>query len=130
MKTGESTPPFSCSDAFLTLAAAEFTPVVEFYQALLGRSPIPHIPNVYAEFQLPGLRLAIFKPKADHEPEFSQPERSGFSLCLEVPDLEEAIAHLAAIGYPPEGAIVTASHGRELYAYDPAENRLILHQSH
>ncbi|MEB3355398.1 MAG: VOC family protein [Synechococcales bacterium] len=130
MKIDKTTPSIHCSDAFLTLAAAEFDPIVAFYQALLGRSPTSHIPNVYAEFQLPGLRLAIFKPKSDHEAEFSQPTRSGFSLCLEVADLEGAIAHLTAIGHPPTGAIVTASHGRELYAYDPAGNRLILHQSH
>ncbi len=26
--------------------------------------------------------------------------------------------------------LITASHGREIYAFDPAGNRLILHQSH
>ncbi|MGL4621884.1 MAG: VOC family protein, partial [Chroococcidiopsis sp.] len=33
------------------------------------------------------------------------------------------------IGCPPLGQIVTASHGREIYAYDPDGNRIILHQA-
>ncbi|MBA2747243.1 MAG: hypothetical protein H0U45_00545 [Tatlockia sp.] len=51
------------------------------------------------------------------------------SLCLEVEDLASAIAYLINIGYPPPGEIVTASHGKEIYACDPDGNRLILHQS-
>jgi len=43
--------------------------------------------------------------------------------------LKEAIAYLTSLGYPPPGEITTASHGREIYAYDPMNNRLILHQS-
>jgi hypothetical protein len=41
----------------------------------------------------------------------------------EVPGVE-----FKALGYPPPGEIITASHGREIYTYDPAGNRLILHQ--
>ncbi|MBD0267928.1 MAG: VOC family protein, partial [Cyanobacteria bacterium Co-bin8] len=48
----------------------------------------------------------------------------------EVVDLEGAIAHLTTLGYPPPGPVMIASHGREIYAYDPDGNRLILHQSH
>ncbi len=51
------------------------------------------------------------------------------SLCLEVSNLEDAIAHLKTLGYPPPGNISIASHGREIYAYDPDGNRLILHQN-
>ncbi len=51
------------------------------------------------------------------------------SLCLKVPDLEVAIAHLTRLGYPPPGEILTASHGREIYAYDPDGNWLVLHQA-
>jgi hypothetical protein len=40
-----------------------------------------------------------------------------------------AIATLTHLGYPPPGEIIEASHGREIYAYDPAKNRLILHQA-
>ena len=44
------------------------------------------------------------------------------------PNLEQAIACLTNLGYTPPGEIIEASHGREIYAYDPAGNRLILHQ--
>ena len=54
---------------------------------------------------------------------------SRMSLCLEVTDLPMAIAHLTDMGYPPPGEIIAASHGTEIYAYDPDNNRLILHQS-
>ncbi len=118
-----------CRAAFVTLAAADIAALVNFYAHLLGQSPQPYIANVYAEFYLPGLRLGIFQPKEKNLPEFASPGKSGMSLCLEVNDLEEAIAHLDALGFPPPGEILTASHGREIYAFDPAGNRLILHQS-
>ncbi len=118
-----------CSTAFVTLASVDIDNLVLFYTLLLMQEPKPYIPNVYAEFQLPGLRLAIFKPKETNQSEFENAVKSGMSLCLEVNDLEDAIAHLTALGYPPPGNILMASHGREIYAYDPAGNRLILHQS-
>ena len=112
------------TEAFVALASANFESLVQFYRQLLDQAPTPYRPNVYAEFRLPGLKLGIFRPKV------SPPtSASGFSLCLEVADLETAIAHLTAIGSPPPGEILTASHGREIYAYDPDGNRLILHQS-
>ena len=120
---------FQYTDAFVTLAAAEAETVVRFYSQLLAQEPKPYIPNVYAEFRLTGLRLGIFQPKSNHLQEFENSSQSGMSLCLEVDDLEDAIAHLTSIGYPPPGEITTASHGREIYAYDPVGNRLILHQS-
>ncbi|MHC5860203.1 VOC family protein [Nostoc sp.] len=55
--------------------------------------------------------------------------KSKISLCLEVSNLEDAIAHLTSLGYPPPGEISIASHGKEIYAYDPDGNRLILHQA-
>lgn len=115
--------------AFVTIAAADMASLVHFYASLLGQSPQPYIANVYAEFQLAGLRLGIFQPKEKNLPEFSSQGQSSMSLCLEVNDLEQAIAHLYALGFPPPGEILTASHGREIYAFDPAGNRLILHQS-
>ncbi|NJO93776.1 MAG: hypothetical protein HC820_04390, partial [Hydrococcus sp. RM1_1_31] len=48
---------------------------------------------------------------------------------LEVENLETAIAHLTEMGYSPPGEIAIASHGREIYVYDPAGNRIILHES-
>ena len=120
---------FQYTAAFATLAATDIDTLVGFYAQLLAQEPKLYIPDVYAEFQLSGLRLGIFKPKENHRVEFENSAQSGMSLCLEVDDLEKAIAHLTSIGYPPPGEITTASHGREIYAYDPANNRLILHQS-
>lgn len=120
---------FQYTAAFATLAATDIDTLVRFYAQLLAQEPKLYIPDVYAEFQLSGLRLGIFKPKENHRVEFENSAQSGMSLCLEVDDLEKAIAHLTSVGYPPPGEITTASHGREIYAYDPANNRLILHQS-
>jgi predicted enzyme related to lactoylglutathione lyase len=121
--------PFHYTDAFVTLATADAETLVQFYAQLLEQEPKSYIPKVYAEFQLSGLRLGIFNPKENHRAEFEHSAQSSMSLCLEVNDLEEAIAHLTRLGYPPPGEITTASHGREIYAYDPDRNRLILHQS-
>ena len=139
--------PLHQTDALLTIAAAEFDRFVEFYRCLLSQEPSKWIPNSYAEFQLPGLRLGIFRPKiqnsfqvsgsvstiaAPSKRDPSQPMHlpiQGMSLCLEVVDLKVAIAHLTALGYPPPGDIITASHGREIYAFDPGGNWLILHES-
>jgi predicted enzyme related to lactoylglutathione lyase len=115
--------------AFITLASHHFERLVSFYQRLLDQSPQPYSPQRYAEFQLTGLRLAIFRPRADHGQEFSPPGSGSMSLCLEVVDLESAIATLTHLGYPPPGPIIDASHGQEIYAYDPAGNRLILHEA-
>ncbi|MEL7035023.1 MAG: VOC family protein [Cyanobacteria bacterium J06592_8] len=118
-----------CIDVFVTLAAPNLKILVQFYTELFGIQPQSLIPNVYAEFQLPGLKLGIFKPKATQIEEFVSEAKTGISLCLEVVNLDSAIATLSALGYPPLGEILTASHGREIYAYDPLGNRLILHQS-
>jgi catechol 2,3-dioxygenase-like lactoylglutathione lyase family enzyme len=120
---------FQCTDAFITLASTDIKELVLFYTQLLGQEPKQYTPNIYADFQLPGLRLGIFKPKQSNESEFENSAKGGMSLCLEVRDLQAAIAHLATLGYPPPGEIVTASHDREIYAYDPNGNRLILHQT-
>ncbi len=113
----------------MTLASVNFEALVVFYGELLGQEANPYQPDRYAEFHLPGLHLGIFKPKADQVAQFSAPSSGGMSLCLEVVDLNEAIAHLIALGYPPPEPLLMASHGREIYAYDPDGNRLILHQS-
>lgn len=119
----------SCTAAFITLASVNFEALVVFYGKVLGQEARPYQSDRYAEFHLPGLKLGIFKPRADQTAQFSAPGSGGMSLCLEVVDLERAIAHLSAVGYPPPGPVLTASHGREVYVYDPDGNRLILHQS-
>lgn len=118
---------FQYTDALVTLAVINIENIRNFYTQLLNQAPINQIPNVYVEFQLSGLRLGIFQPKITNQQEFES-GKSRMSLCLEVTDLENAIAHLTSLGYPPPGEIITASHGREIYAYDPEGNRLILHQ--
>ncbi|MDZ7956543.1 MAG: VOC family protein [Aulosira sp. DedQUE10] len=120
---------FQYTDALVTIATINFDSLVSFYTDILGQKPITLIPNVYAEFQLFGLRLGIFQPKKTHTAEFETTSKSKISLCLEVSNLEAAIAHLTNLGYPPPREISIASHGREIYAYDPDGNRLILHQA-
>lgn len=118
-----------CTSAFITLASERFEDLVDFYSALLGQGAEPYQRDRYAEFQLPGLRLAIFRPKPDQAEQFNASTSGAMSLCLEVVALEAAIARLTDLGYPPPGPVLTASHGREVYACDPDGNRLILHQS-
>lgn len=115
-------------EAFVALATSQMSRLVEFYSEFLGTLPNFHTTN-YAEFRLRGLRLAIFTPGADGASEFATGRSGAISLCLEVNDLDGAIAHLRKLGYPPPGNILHSSHGKEIYAYDPDGNRLILHQS-
>ncbi len=115
--------------SLVTIASVNFELVVDFYTNFLEAKPDRYIPAVYAEFSIAGLRLGIFQPKANHQDEFKDLSQSSMSLCLEVDDLERSIAKLTQLGYAPTGQIITASHGREIYAYDPDGNRLILHSS-
>jgi len=115
--------------SLVTIASVNFDVVVDFYAQFLGATPKPYLPSIYAEFPIAGIRLGIFCPKSTNREEFGHPRQSGMSLCLEVDDLEESIDKLAQLGYPPSSKITTASHGREIYAYDPDGNRLILHQA-
>ena len=117
------------NSVILTIATVNFDNIVSFYTQLLEQKPNKLIPHIYAEFQLAGLKLVIFKPKSANELEFVTNTQSPLSLCLEVNNLETAISHLASLGYPPPGITSIASHGTEIYAYDPDGNRLILHQS-
>ncbi|AVH64887.1 glyoxalase [Nostoc sp. 'Peltigera membranacea cyanobiont' 213] len=120
---------FQYTNAFVTIASVNCENLVNFYTKFLEQKPVILIPNVYTEFNLLSMRLGIFKPKNTNESEFEAVTKSKISLCLEVSNLEDAIAHLTALGYPPPGDISIASHGREIYAYDPDGNRIILHQA-
>ena len=126
--------PFHLSTAFVTIASnsagSDFDRLVAFYKGLSSQEPKPFLPQVYAEFNLPGLRLGIFKANYSNSSEFNHSANSSMSICFEVDSLEKVMEHLKKLGYPSQGEIMTASHGREIYAYDPAGNRLILHQSH
>lgn len=120
----------TCKHAFMTIGSEQFDLLVSFYRALLDQLPQVYKPQSYAEFQLPGLKLAIFKPQPGHRAEFSAKTSGSLSLCLTVDNLADAISTLTRIGYPPKAPITKASHGQEVYAYDPAGNRIILHQPH
>jgi hypothetical protein len=50
------------------------------------------------------------------------------NIVLEVRDIEAAAKHFASVGCQP-GKIVDAFHGKQFYAYDPTQNRLIVHQA-
>ena len=115
-------------DAFVAISSNKIQLTVDFYRQFLARQPTIFRPPIYAEFQLNSLRLGIFQPKPERQPEFNN-KNSSMSLCLEVENLEQAIAHVTNLGYPPPGKIIKASHGREIYVYDPGKNRIILHQS-
>jgi predicted enzyme related to lactoylglutathione lyase len=116
------------SDIFVTLSTDKIQLMVDFYSQLLSQQPTIYRPPTYAEFQFQELRIAIFQPKAENQGEFSN-QNSSISLCLEVEDLAQAIAQLSLLGYPPPGEIIEASHGKEIYGYDPGGNRLIMHQA-
>ena len=116
------------SNVFVTISTDKIQLLVNFYSQLFQKQPKIYQASVYAEFQLENFRLGIFQPKVKQRTEFAN-SRSSMSLCLEVEHLEQAIAHISEIGYPPTGKIIEASHGREIYAYDPMRNRLILYQS-
>ena len=117
------------SAIYVALADLDGHSLKTFYQALLEQNPIIDIPDVYAEFVLAGLRIGLFKPSNTHRAEFESLSSGGMSLCIEVENIEKAIAHLTTLGYPPPGAIQQTSHGREIYVYDPQGNRLILHEA-
>ena len=116
------------TEIFVTLASSQTALLTDFYKLLTDTEPTVSSSR-YAEFQLHRLRLAIFTPKGDNAAEFAAPNSGAMSLCLEVDDLDAAIARLTHLGYPPSGDIMHAAHGKEIYAYDPDGNRLILHQA-
>ncbi|MEO1376717.1 MAG: VOC family protein [Cyanobacteria bacterium J06635_10] len=121
---------FQFTDTFVTIATVNLEKLVDFYIKFLGQKPSNYLTNIYAEFQLSGLKLGIFKPKQSHLSEFNESFKSSMSLCLEVDDLESVMHHLESLGHPPFGEITNADHGREIYAYDIDGNRIILHESY
>jgi hypothetical protein len=114
---------------FVAIADLDGYTLKQFYRALLEQDPAVDIPNVYAEFALAGLRIGLFKPSNTHHVEFQSPSSGSMGLCIEVESIESAIAHLTSLGCPPPGQIQQTSHGREIYAYDPQGNRLIIHEA-
>ena len=116
------------SIAWVTIAAQNFEKTHNFYAQLLGKEPDrmmgPVDAPIYAEFHLKGLHIGVYRPKT----EIFTSEPSRLSICLQVEDLENSIAHLSEIDHPVSGDILTSRHGREVYVLDPDGNRLILYQ--
>lgn len=111
--------------AWVTIAAQDLARSIEFYRQLFRQEPISEMPNKYAEFDIAGLRLGIYQPRSTElQPSSEFPT---MSLCVEVENLEAAIDHLKQIG-ASSGEIIPSSHGKELFAYDPDGNRIILYQ--
>jgi predicted enzyme related to lactoylglutathione lyase len=111
----------------IAIAAINFDEMQQFYTTILQQEPTSRIRDVFVEYQLPELRLDLFKPREANRPEFQQNTRSTLNIVLEVRDIEAAAKHFASVGCQP-GKIIDAFHGKEFYAYDPAQNRLIVHQ--
>lgn len=113
--------------AWMTIATIQFDRSVEFYQHLFQRSPQIFTPEKYAEFEACGIRLGIYRPTAEESPRAPITLFPAVSLCLQVEELESAIAHLHQ-AESHVGEIRSVSHGREAYAYDPDGNRIILYE--
>jgi predicted enzyme related to lactoylglutathione lyase len=122
------TQPLNYQRAWITIAPKNFKKSCDFYQQLLGKAPDRTLERsdrlIYAEFHLTGFNLGLYEPKGT-----LNSGRSTLSLCFQVENLEEAITLVTHLGYPPPGDIMTPSHGREVYAFDPDDNRLILYQA-
>lgn len=117
----------NCLAVFVAVSTTNLQALVDFYRELFQVEPSNYHVAMYAEFELRTLRLGLFQPKVDHQSEFKN-IASSMSLCVEVKDLGQAIKTLADMGYPCSGEITKASHGKEIYVYDPDGNRLIIHQ--
>ena len=119
---------FNYFDVFLAISTDNIKALTDFYSQLLQKQPDVYRASIYTEFQLERLRIAIFKPKSENCREFKN-LGSAMSLCIEVESIDTAISTLKGLGFPPPGDIIEASHGKEIYAFDPDGNRLILHES-
>ena len=118
------------TEVFVAIGSENFDKTVAFYVAVLGREPDERTRDIHVAFHLPGLRLAVFKPRAAHTAFFRNPpdRHSGLSLVLRVPNVERAAAELTRLGAPSPSPVIETSLGREVYGYDPDGNRLILVQ--
>jgi predicted enzyme related to lactoylglutathione lyase len=126
---GENTMAFRFEAAFVTISAFNLEEITQFYRQFFQQEPIGAKPHSYVEFYVANLCLGIFRPHESSKEEFARVGKNPMSICLEVSDLDEAIARITALGYAPPGGVIHTPHGREVYAYDPEQNRLILHQS-
>jgi hypothetical protein len=92
--------PLALKTAFVHPCRSRLGPGDRLLSERVGSAPALHQPQRYAEFHLPGLRLGLFFPQADQAEVFAGASSGAMSLCLEVLDLKDAIAHLTALGLP------------------------------
>lgn len=118
--------------AFLALGSNKFEESVAFYSKLLGREPAERIGDYYAAFELPEVRLGIFRPREQNSQDFENPvaNQAGLSLVFYVPDLPKAMETVLALGHPAPGPVAENSKGREVYVFDPTGNRIILFEKY
>lgn len=116
------------SPAFVALGSPNFAATMAFYEGLTGQPPQAYRPDRYGEFFLGDLKIAIFRPHPDHCTQFRQPAGS-MGLCVPVPDLDQTLERLRDLPGARWGEVQVSSHGREVYCFDPAENRLIFYQA-
>jgi hypothetical protein len=111
----------------IAIAAINFEEMEQFYTSILQQKPKIRIRDVFVEYHLPELRLDLFRPREKNHPEFQHNTRSTLNIVLEVRDVEAVAKHFTSVGCQP-GEIWDTFHGKEFYAYDPVDNRLIVHQ--
>ncbi|MEN9232386.1 MAG: VOC family protein [Thermostichus sp. DG02_5_bins_236] len=119
------------SAALISLATPDLPRLCHFYQSLLGIPPQVQLSTlrdpVYVEFQLPGLRLGLYR---SHHPDFVA--RAGaMSLCLQVEDLQGSLSKIQALLEDYRIAVSPIRqdfHGQEVDFGDPEGNRIVLHQ--
>ena len=119
---------FKTSEVFIALASKNVKKQVAFYSGLLQTKPTVNTSG-YAELSISNLKIAIFQPSADNASEFAAVSSGAMSFCLEVSNIDGIVGYLTDLGYSVPGEIMQTSHGKEIYAYDPDGNRVILHQS-
>ncbi|MGI0491316.1 VOC family protein [Alkalinema pantanalense CENA528] len=122
----------SYTSAWVTIAALDLERSQQFYQALFACEPSRVLADRYVEFQLSDLRVGIYRPTKNSPhpsemPAIAISSEASMSLCFQVQDLDATIAQLGGLEIPHD-VMAIASHGREVYAYDPDGNRLIFYQ--
>ncbi|MGA1356882.1 MAG: VOC family protein, partial [Prochlorothrix sp.] len=128
---------------FVAIGTENLADLVDFYQQLLGQAPQVYQADRYGEFHLPGLRLALFRPRPDQRHLFQPPPPAAppasdppidpnstpapnLCLCITVHDLTAAIDHCRQLQLVPS-PIHTASHGQEFSILDPLGNRILFY---
>lgn len=111
---------------FVAIGTEDLAGLVDFYGRLLNQAPQVYQADRYGEFQIPGLRIALFQPRSDQGHTWATPIAGSLSLCLTVTDLGAAIEHCQQLQLAPS-PVQTASHGQEFFIQDPLGNRILFY---